>query len=551
MVSRRVHAAAGELFPFTSGGGLERFGDVVREDGRATDFFHEQAAAGERLIADHLGGETMTRPTGEPEVFRIVGHDLGRGETALAVGLGEDDGFEESFYVPAGADEFTGEPVEELGVFGAVGLVAEVVDGFDQALAKERLPETIYRHAGEQRMTSIGEPTREAETVARLIGGEGREHGGRIGRDGGAAVVVLAALQDVGGLGRGQLAHDHDFFGGVGELSLGRAGGGECGDLGAVGRVVVGEIGFKPRVGGRLGVGGGRVKRADFNGGELAAEDAEVVDQPALEAAIAETFAEVDGVTAAASDVFGEMIADDFGADGLAVDEDAQAGGATGAVVGDGDVDPLMKRKWIDGADGDGIARPEVNQRPLRATVFEEEFVAAATGISPCAGAVEDDGAVGCFGRLQPERKRERLVAVEVADLGFDGVVAGEFERLARAGTTGNRDVGRCRHRVIGGSECVGEAGELDGLVLRRQRLGGGRFGFVGRGGLGWKRRGVALIEIETREFVAQDRASGGRLGEPSLEGVTASVAEGGEIGDSLRNRGGGGGEFLLLSGVA
>ena len=61
----------------------------------------------------------------------------------------------------------------------------------------------------------------------------------------------------------------------------------------------------------------------------------------------------------------------------------------------------------------------------------------------------------------------------------------------------------------------------------------------------------VALIEIETREFVAQDRASGGRLGEPSLEGVTASVAEGGEIGDGLRNRGGGGGEFLLLSGVA
>ena len=125
---------------------------------------------------------------------------------------------------------------------------------------------------------------------------------------------------------------------------------------------------------------------------------------------------------------------------------------------------------------------------------------------------MENDGAVVRFGSLQPERKGERLVAVEVADLGFNGVVAGKFERLASAGTAENRDVGRGRHRVIGGSECVGEARELDGLVLGGQRFGGGRCGFVGRGGLGRERRGVALIKIETREFVAQDRAGGGGL---------------------------------------
>ena len=61
--------------------------------------------------------------------------------------------------------------------------------------------------------------------------------------DGGAAVIVFAAREDIGSLGRGEFAHDHDFLGGVGEGGLGGARGGEGGEGGPVGLVVGGEVG--------------------------------------------------------------------------------------------------------------------------------------------------------------------------------------------------------------------------------------------------------------------------------------------------------------------
>ena len=212
-----VDTAAIECFAFAGGRGFEGLGDVVGVDGRAADFFHEEAAGGEGLVADHFGGEAVTRTAGEPDIFRIVGHDLGSGEAALAVGLREDDGFMQGFHVPAGADEFAGEPVEEFGIFGAVTLAAEVVGGLDEAAAEEGLPEAIHRHAREQRMARVGEPACEAEAVARLIGWKGGEGGGGVGANGGAALIVFTALQNVGGLGLREFAHDHNLLGLIGE----------------------------------------------------------------------------------------------------------------------------------------------------------------------------------------------------------------------------------------------------------------------------------------------------------------------------------------------
>ena len=213
---KRVETAAVEGLTFAGGGGFEGLGDVVGVDRRTTDFFNEQAAGGEGLVANHLGGEAMAGTAGEPGVLRIVGHDLRGREAALAVSIGEDDGFEEGFHIPARADEFAGEPVEEFGVLGAIALGAEVVGGLDEALTEEGLPKAIYGHAGQQRVIGGGEPAGKAEAVARLVGGESGKRRRGVGGDGGAAVVILAALEDVGGLRRGKFAHDHDLFGGVG-----------------------------------------------------------------------------------------------------------------------------------------------------------------------------------------------------------------------------------------------------------------------------------------------------------------------------------------------
>ena len=399
----RVHTATIECFACAGGRGFEGFRDVVGVNGRAADFFHEEAAGGEGLVADHFGGEAVTRTAGEPDIFRIVGHDLGSGEAALAVGLREDDGFMQGFYVPAGADEFAGEPVEEFGIFGAVTLAAEVVGGLDEAATEEGLPEAIHRHAREQRMARVGEPAGEAEAVARLIGRKGGEGGGGVGANGGAALIVFTALEDVGRLGLREFAHDHDFLGLIGEFGLRRAGGGERGELGAVGLVVMGEVGVEVGWRRKRRLRGSGIDAADLEGGEFAGEDPELVNEAALEAAVAETFAEGDGVAATAGDVFGEVIANDLGAGGLAVDEEVEAGGAAGAIVGDGEVDPFIDREGIGGADRNRVAGPEMDERPFRAAVFDEELVAAAAGVGPRARAVQDDGALFDIGGLNPE----------------------------------------------------------------------------------------------------------------------------------------------------
>ena len=542
-----VNAAPVEFLALAGRRGFERLGEIVGVDGRAADFFHEEAAHRQRLVANHFGRQTVARSAREPDVFRIVRHDLGRGEAALPVGLREHDGFEERLHIPAGADKLAGEPIEQLGIFGAVALAAEVIDGFHEAAAEEGLPETIHRHAREQRMARVGQPAREAEAVARLVGGKRRERRGSVGADGGATLIVFAPLENVGGPGLRQFAHHHDVLRLVGEFGLRGARGGERRELGAVGLVVIREVMAELRLalGGRERTGG--KKFAHFHRGQRAAEDAEVVHEPAREAAVAEPFAEGDRVAAAARDVLGEMVADDFGARRAAVDEQAEAGGAARAVVGDGDVNPFVERERIEGADRNRIAGPEVNERPFRAAVLDQEFVAAAAGVGPRARTVEHDGALLRVGRLNPEGNRERLVAREVAELGVDRVVAGEADGLAGAGAPGNRLVFLRSEGVVVGVEGIGEATEAGNFFrgrLGRFRRGGGG---IRRGGFGGPRAGVAQVEVEAREFVLNRRGRRRRLRQPRGESLAARLAHAGEGGLGFAHVRGGGGIFLFV----
>ncbi len=100
--------------------------------------------------------------------------------------------------------------------------------------------------------------------------------------------------------------------------------------------------------------------------------------------------------------VAGEVVADGVAGCGEAVDEELEALGFTGAVAGHGDVGPLADGDGILGADGDGVAWPEVDEGGGETTVFDEELVAAASGVGPCAAAVEDDGAVFDVGGAEP-----------------------------------------------------------------------------------------------------------------------------------------------------
>ena len=88
------------------------------------------------------------------------------------------------------------------------------------------------------------------------------------------------------------------------------------------------------------------------------------MDCAAFEAVVAEAVADGEvGFCAAVGgvgDVFVEVVADDVGGGGGAVDVDVDAGGVAGAVVGDGDGGPLICGDGGFGEEFDGVAGPHV-----------------------------------------------------------------------------------------------------------------------------------------------------------------------------------------------
>ena len=83
--------------------------------------------------------------------FRIPNSEF-RISRALPVGRARHDELVHGLHVPARADEFCGEPVEQLGMRGRLALCAEVLRRRDEARAKKHFPETVHRHARGERM---------------------------------------------------------------------------------------------------------------------------------------------------------------------------------------------------------------------------------------------------------------------------------------------------------------------------------------------------------------------------------------------------------------
>ena len=81
---------------------------LVGANGATADLIDEEAADGERLIAEDGGGESETGTTSEEAVLGIAfGEGWGGGGGLLVSGAGE-DGAEEFFGIPAGVTEVGG-----------------------------------------------------------------------------------------------------------------------------------------------------------------------------------------------------------------------------------------------------------------------------------------------------------------------------------------------------------------------------------------------------------------------------------------------------------
>ena len=120
-----------------------------------------------------------------------------------------------------------------------------------------------------------------------------------------------------------------------------------------------------------------------FEFGQFSAEDAEIVNRSAFESAIAKAFTQRDVVAAATGDFLGEIVFDHLARRRFAVDEQLQAGRAAAAVVRHDDVHPFVDWQLVGRGNRNGIARPEVNQRPLQPSLFDQQFIAAAAGVGP------------------------------------------------------------------------------------------------------------------------------------------------------------------------
>ena len=225
-----VAAAAGDV-----GAGEIELGE---EFGRVTtvDEGVERAAGGEAFAAeaDGLAADGGVEAAGDGEdgvvhLFEVEAADIGAPEEAvvgvldgvggvvgvgLLVGGAEDDEAVELFDGPAVLHEAGGKVVDQRGVAGRGGLVAEVVGRGDKAFAEVLLPDAVDEDAGGEGVGGAGDVAGEFEAAAALsIGGAvdrvGREDFKEAAGDDVGFVLGFAADED--GEVAGVAAVDEDF----------------------------------------------------------------------------------------------------------------------------------------------------------------------------------------------------------------------------------------------------------------------------------------------------------------------------------------------------
>ena len=114
----------------------------------------------------------------------------------------------------------------------------------------------------------------------------------------------------------------------------------------------------------------------------------------------------------------------------MPVNENPKTICSAASIGNNNNVHPSFDRNLIRGCDGNGIAGPEMNQRPLQSSLLNQEFVPAACGIRPSTRAMKNHRSLLLVGRLEPKRNTERFVTCKITDRQIDGVVSGELDGI-------------------------------------------------------------------------------------------------------------------------
>ena len=225
-------------------------------------------------------------------------------------------------------------------------------------------------------------------------------------------MIVLTPLKDVGGSGFGKFFHYHDLGDAIVDPDLLAAKFGETGESGAntgsnavhvmiaQGRALrTGELtgGPAPRRGEIVLAG----ELGGLQGRNLACVNAEVVDGAILESAVAETVADQQWrlFLPVVGDVAGKLVAHDRRRGEASVEIDQGAFRLAGAIIGEDHVGPGLGGQRFARHDLERAAGPMAVEGEGDATVLEDEFVTAASGVGVSKAAVENDCAFGDCGR--------------------------------------------------------------------------------------------------------------------------------------------------------
>src|SRR4030095_11855222 len=122
---------------------------------RTADLLLEQAARGERAVANQLRGKPEPRSPRQQSIARIPRENVRRNPGGLTVGRRRHQTAEQRLEVPAALAEVDGAGGEQLAMAGPFALRAEVVRGLDDAGPENHLPEAVDLDARGERMGRI------------------------------------------------------------------------------------------------------------------------------------------------------------------------------------------------------------------------------------------------------------------------------------------------------------------------------------------------------------------------------------------------------------
>ena len=371
---------------------------------------------------------------------------------------------------------------------GLVAHDAEVLRRLRQGRAEELVPEPVHGHAGRQGIPAIDQPAGEVESVG--VGTrarQGREHLGGVGVDELAGLGVLAALEHLGGGGRGVLLHDQRHRpAGLDRVELG-VGGLQLGQDGLVGLVdaaveVAAEHGHDLglRLGAVLAESGAQfghlAEGDDIAGVHEGGDEVRRGEHDAGGAGGPAAGPEAEGHLGADVRLGGKAVGVDEGLLRFAFDEELDALGLARAIVGGDDLHFLVERDRAGGADLEGLVRPPLDDVHDRVAVLDPE-IPAAEGITLVHAG--EDRAVGALGHLEAHLHRPGLRGLEVTQ-GRVFVGGGPIEHEAPLALVDDRGAGE-----LGGQGRAGRRLQRGGAIgVEHPARGQGLGDDIRRGGL-------------------------------------------------------------------